>query len=109
MYLKSLFIAALVGSATMANAQTYDITEGYLRNSSFDAKLDYTAESAGNVEAVVESVPYGWSLYANAAVHKGVLTTVEYGSPVTICDVAVPAKGYADADKGGLAAFSVKR
>lgn len=107
MYLKSLFIAALVGSATMANAQTYDITEGYLRNSSFDAKLDYTAESAGNVEAVVESVPYGWSLYANAAVHKGVLTTVEYGSPVTICDVAVPAKGYADADKGGLAAFSV--
>ena len=40
MYLKSLFIAALVGSATMANAQTYDITEGYLRNSSFDAKLD---------------------------------------------------------------------
>ena len=53
MYLKSLFIAALVGSATMANAQTYDITEGYLRNSSFDAKLDYTAESVGNVEAVV--------------------------------------------------------
>lgn len=109
MYIKSLFITAVMlgGITAVASAQSYDISEGYLRNNTFSQKYDYTRSSTGNVKAITQLTPQGWQLVENSNAHKGVMATVELGSPVTICDVAVPTKGFDGEEEGGLAAFYV--
>lgn len=107
MQLKSLFIATMVGTTAIAEAQTYDISSGYLRNNTFSQNCTYGKDSTGNVKAVTNETPYGWDVYANASAHKGVMTTVEYGSGITVCDMPVPAKGMDGGAQGGVAAFSI--
>ena len=109
MKLKSLLLTvAGAGIYATASAQIYDITEGYLRNSSFDTYFDYTASDEGNIVPTSNSVPAGWTLITPTTNKAGVLATVEIGTKTTINGSAVPAQGYDGETEGGLAAFCIK-
>lgn len=106
---KTLLIAMLAtGCVAVADAQIYDISDGYLFNNSFDEKCAILVGEEGNIEPVDHVVPFGWELYNPTLSRKGVMTTVEKGTSATICGVPVPAVGYDETDtEGGFAAFYI--
>ena len=60
---KTLLIAMLAtGCVAVADAQIYDISDGYLFNNSFDEKCEILVGEEGDIEPVNQVVPFGWEL-----------------------------------------------